>query len=111
KDWAIQGLEVLAREPRGPLLTSNVEEEGTNLPTIVDPNAQATFAQIQAKDPQSTSWQRVSQRVGVIFQELHAGWVSRDPSRVRPFMSDNLFQSQLYWIELYKQSHCINRTD
>ena len=111
KDWAISGMQMLEREPRGPLLTSNVEEEGTNLPTIVDANAQAAFAAIMAKDPQGTSWQSVQHRVGLVFQEFHAGWVGRDPTRVRPFVSDNLFQSQLYWIDLYKASHCINRTD
>lgn len=111
RDWAIANIEVLEREPRGPLLTSSVEEQGTSLPTIVDPGAQAVFAQIMAKDPQGTSWGHVQHRVGLVFQEFHAGWVSRDPTRVRPFVSDNLFQSQLYWIDLYRNAKCINRTD
>lgn len=111
KDWAVSSLQTLEREPKGPLLTSNVGEEGTDLPSIVDRNAPATFAQIQAKDAGATSWQSVEHRVGMIFQEFHAGWVSRDPTRVRPFVSDNLFQSQLYWIDLYRNGKCINRTD
>jgi hypothetical protein len=111
KDWAIVSIHVLEREPRGPLLTSNVGEQGTSLPTIYDAKAQSAFAQIQAKDPQGTSWAQVEHRVGLVFQEFHAGWVARDPTRVRPFVSDNLFQSQLYWIDLYRSSKCINRTD
>jgi hypothetical protein len=111
KDWAVVSLQTLEREPKGPLLTSSVGEEGTNLPTIFDRNAQATFAQIQAKDAGATSWQSIEHRVGMIFQEFHAGWVARDPARVRPFVSDNLFQSQLYWIDLYRNGKCINRTD
>jgi hypothetical protein len=111
KDWAVVGLQTLEREPKGPLLTSSVGEEGTNLPTIYDRNAQAVFAQIQAKDAGATSWPTVEHRVGLIFQEFHAGWVSRDPTRVRPFVSDNLFQSQLYWIDIYRNGRCINRTD
>ena len=111
KDWAISTIEVLEREPKGPLLTSNVEEQGTALPSIISPNAQATFAQIVAKDPQGTSWQTLEHRIRLVFQEFHAGWVARDPARVRPFVSDNLFQSQLYWIDLYRNAHCINRTD
>lgn len=110
KDWAIAGVQVLAREERGPLLTSNVAEQGTNLPTLVDPNAHASFAQIQAKDP-SLTWDKLQHRVGLVFQEFHAGWVGRDPARVRPFVSDNFFQSQLYWIDLYRAARCINRTD
>jgi hypothetical protein len=111
KDWAVGSLQTLEREPKGPLLTSSVGEEGTNLPTIYDRNAQPVFAQIQAKDAGATSWQSIEHRVGMIFQEFHAGWVSRDPARVRPFVSDNLFQSQLYWIDLYRNGKCINRTD
>ena len=111
KDWAITGIQVLEKEPRGPLLTSSVEEAGTELPTITSPTAQTVFGQICGKDPQGTSWAQVQQRTTAIFQEFHAGWVGRDPSRVRPYVSDNLFQSQLYWIDLYKANRCINRTD
>ena len=110
KDWAITEVELEDREMRGPLLTSSVEEQGTNLPTIVNPHARNVFAQMQHKDPQ-LSWQRFEHRVGTIFQEFHAGWVGRDPSKVRPYVSDNLFQSQLYWIDLYRNARCINRTD
>ena len=30
---------------------------------------------------------------------------------MRPYLSDNLFQSQLYWIDAYKRQHLVNRTD
>ena len=111
KDWAIGNIQTLEKEPRGPLLTSSVGEEGTNLPTIYDANVQAAFGQIVAKDPQGTSWQSVQHRVGLVFQNFHLGWVARDPTKVRPFVSDNLFQSQMYWIDLYRNARCINRTD
>lgn len=111
KDWAITGINVIDKEPRGPLLTSSVEEAGTELPTITSPTAQTVFGQICGKDPQGTSWAQVQQRTTAIFQEFHAGWVQRDPSKVRPYVSDNLFQSQMYWIDLYKANRCINRTD
>ena len=111
KDWAIASIDVLEREPKGPLLTSSVEEEGTALPTITSPSAQPVFAQIVAKDPQATSWQTLEHRIRLVFAEFHAGWVARDPARVRPFVSDNLFQSQLYWIDLYRNARCVNRTD
>lgn len=111
KDWAIAGIQVLEKEPRGPLLTSSVEEQGNDMMTVVSPNAQGVFNQIVAKDPQGTSWNQLQQRIGVVFQEFHAGWVARDPAKVRPYVSDNLFQSQMYWIDLYRNNHCINRTD
>lgn len=110
KDWAITRIDMLEREQRGPLLTSSVEERGTSLPTVTAPDAHAAFARIQAKDP-SFTWQSLERRVGLVFTEFHAGWVGRDPARMRPFLSDNLFQSQLYWIDLYRAARCINRTD
>ncbi len=110
KDWGIEDVTELEREPRGPLLTSTVEEQGTNLPTVHDPRARDAFVAMQRKDPTLT-WQRFEARVALVFQELQAGWVARDPKRVRPFVSDNLFQSQLYWIDLYLREKCVNRTD
>jgi hypothetical protein len=110
KDWGIEDVTELEREPRGPLLTSTVEEQGTHLPTVLDPRARDVFTLMQRKDPTLT-WQRFEARVALVFQEFHAGWVGRDPARVRPFVSDNLFQSQLYWIDLYVQGKCVNRTD
>ncbi|MCL2723873.1 MAG: Tim44-like domain-containing protein [Polyangiaceae bacterium] len=110
KDWAITDFRGFERKTLGPLLTSDVEETGTDLPTIFDPNARSVFAQIQAKDPTFT-WELLEQRIGLIFQEFHAGWVGRDPAKMRPFLSDNLFQSQLYWIDLYRAARCTNRTD
>lgn len=110
KDWGIEDVTELEREPRGPLLTSTVEEQGTDLPTVRDPRARDVFIAIQRKDPTLT-WQRFEARVALVFQELQAGWVGREPARVRPFVSDNLFQSQLYWIDLYRREKCVNRTD
>ncbi len=110
KDWAVQSLEVLERETRGPLLTSNVDERGTNLPTVFDPQAQAGLAHLSRKDP-AFSWPKLEARTNAIFQNLQAGWTARDPSKVRPFMSDNLFQSQVYFIEAYRAAHVVNRLD
>src|SRR5262249_20760661 len=110
KDWAVASFQTLEREPRGPLLTSSVEEEGTSLPTVVDRRRGSVFGYMQQKDPE-LSPQRVEARVGHIFHAFHEGWVGRDPAKIRPFVSDNFFQSQLYWIDLYRASRCVNRTD
>jgi predicted lipid-binding transport protein (Tim44 family) len=101
---------VLSREQKGPLLTSNVEEQGTNAPTIVDPERDSAFSRLSQKDP-AFQWSAFEARVKVIFEALQTGWTARDPLRVRPYMSDNLFQSQCYWLDLYRQARAINRTD
>ena len=34
-----------------------------------------------------------------------------DALRIRPFVSDNLFQSMYYWIDLYTSERCRNVTE
>jgi hypothetical protein len=109
-DWNIDQLSTLRREQRGPLLTSDVQEVGTDHPTRVDPGGQTRFHALQARDP-AFNWNTFQQRIGHIFTQLQAGWSGRDPSLIRPFVSDNLFQSMMYWIDLYKQNQCRNVTD
>ncbi len=109
-DWMVKSLESMNREPRGPLLTSDAPEEGTELPTVVDRGAQQRFAELQQKDPE-VGWQALQGRVGLIFHELHAAWSGREALRIRPYVSDNLFQSMYYWIDLYTQEKCRNITE
>ncbi|MEI9952887.1 MAG: TIM44-like domain-containing protein [Pseudomonadota bacterium] len=109
-DWMIAGFSNQTREARGPLLTSDVAETGTELPTIVERGAPQRFAELQAKDP-ALSWQALQGRVAFVFAELQVAWSGRDPLRIRPFVSDNLFQSMYYWIDLYTQARCRNVTE
>jgi hypothetical protein len=109
-DWMVASLSSLSREPRGPLLTGNVEESGTELPTIADVSAPQRFQELQQRDP-SLSWQSFSARVGHVFGELQVAWSGRDPLRIRPYVSDNLFQTMLYWIDLYVANRCRNVTE
>ena len=109
-DWLVTSLVSVTREPRGPLLTSDVAESGTELPTIVDRGAPVRFAELQQRDP-AVSWQALQGRVGHIFGELQVAWSGRDPLRIRPYVSDNLFQSMYYWIDLYTQARCRNMNE
>jgi hypothetical protein len=106
-DWMVSALVNQSREPRGPLLTSDVPETGTDLPTIADPAAATRFRELQERDP-SLSWQSLTARMAHVFGELQAAWSTREPLRIRPYVSDNLFQSMYYWIDLYLQSRCRN---
>ena len=109
-DWMIASLSNVSRETRGPLLTSNVAETGTDLPTIVASVAPQKFQELTLKDP-AVSWQALQGRVALIFAELQVAWSGRDPLKIRPFVSDNLFQSMYYWIDLYTQERCRNVTE
>ena len=109
-DWMIAALSNQTRETRGPLLTGDVAETGTELPTIVEPGAAQRFEELQRKDP-ALNWQALQGRVGLVFAELQVAWSGRDPLRIRPFVTDNLFQSMYYWIDLYTQERCRNVTE
>lgn len=109
-DWMIAGWNTQSREPRGPLLTGNVAESGTDLPTIADHGAPQLFHQLQQRDP-ALSWEAFTGRIAHVFSELQVAWAGRDPLRIRPYVSDNLFQSMMYWIDLYLQQRCRNVTE
>lgn len=109
-DWAVTAMARLKTEQRGPALTSSVEEVGNDLPTIVDPNAQNNANAIRGKDP-TFDWNQFQLRVGLVFAQLQVAWSSREWLRARPFVSDNLFQSQMYWIDMYIQQRVRNITE
>jgi Tim44-like domain len=109
-DWMVLSLANQSREPRGPLLTSDVAETGTDLPTIADSAAPQRFQELQARDPGLT-WQTLTGRMAHVFGALQVAWSGRDPLKIRPYVSDNLFQTMLYWIDLYVASRCRNVTE
>jgi len=106
-DWTVTLLRNLAKEPRGPLLTRAVDEEGTDRATLVDPGAAARFDALRARDP-SLSWDGLMARVAHVWGELQGAWSTRDAARIRPYVSDNLFQSLVYWLDLYAEQRCRN---
>jgi hypothetical protein len=109
-DWLVTNVTMVSREARGPQLTSDVAERGTNLPDVFDPDLQRGLADLSQRDP-SFELGRLSARVGLIFAELQVGWSTRDWTRVRPFVSDMLFQTQLYWIQEYTRQKMKNVTE
>jgi predicted lipid-binding transport protein (Tim44 family) len=108
-DWALTHISV-ERSARGPMLGGSSPEQGTSLPTIVIDGAEQRLEKLVGRDA-TFAWPAFQERVGVIFEALHRGWCARDWRSVRPYVSDQLFQSQLYWIEEYKKQRMSNRTD
>ncbi len=106
----VETIEVAAREARGPILTETTAEQGTDLPTVVDRDVQARFAELTQRDP-AFAWPGFQSRVALIFEAMQASWSNREWSRVRPFVSDNLFQMLAYWIEAYKKERVRNITE
>ena len=108
--WFVRGIQTLSREARGPLLTSDVPEVGTNYQTITQPNFPAVRAAFEQNNP-DFSWADFQARARMIFDELQTAWSTLQWERARPFETDNIFQMHRYWIEAYQRQHLRNALD
>ncbi|MGC4114090.1 MAG: TIM44-like domain-containing protein [Myxococcales bacterium] len=110
-DWRVESIDVLRTEQRPPTLGGGGGvETGTHLPTLIAPDRDEALAALRTRDPQFDAAQLLG-RADMVFQELQAAWSDRDWLRVRPFVSDSLFQMQLYWIENFKRQQQRNVID
>lgn len=108
--WYVRDITLLSREAKGPLLTSNVPEVGTNYPSVVQPNFQNNRAEFERNNP-TFSWGQFQARARLIFDELQAAWSTLNWERARPHETDNLFQMHQYWIDAYRRQHLRNVLD
>src|SRR6185295_13964130 len=97
-------------EMRPPAVTTDVPESGNQLPTLVSPGVERRMAELLQRDPANDP-AALWQRIGLIFAELQVGWSARDLSRIRPFVTDRLFQYFGYWIDVYFTSQARNITE
>jgi predicted lipid-binding transport protein (Tim44 family) len=108
--WFVRGIQLLSSEARGPLLTSDVPEVGTNYSSVVQPNFQNVMAYFQQNNP-SFNWAEFEARARLIFNELQLAWSTLTWERARPHETDNIFQMHQYWIEAYKRQGLRNALD
>lgn len=108
--WFVRHIALLSREAKGPLLTSDVPEMGTNSPSVVQPGFESIRAVFE-KNHDNFSWGLFQTRARLIFDELQAAWSNLDWERARPHETDNLFQMHQYWIDAYKRQHLRNVLD
>lgn len=110
RDWRVDTVSLVSREPRGPMLTGTTEEVGTDLPTRVAVDVKAKLAALTTKDPAFT-WLAFSNRVTTVFSRFHEAWTAQALEGVRPYLSDNLFETQRYWVDTYKAAGLRNVTE
>ena len=110
-DWAVEEIDS-QRSLQSPATVSEVHlpEIGTDMPTVIAAGMWDRYGELTDADP-SFSWTGIEQRIGKIFKAFHEGWVLRDLSCARPFLSDQLFQMQQYWTESYRAAGLANKTD
>ncbi len=101
-DWFVIRIELLSREDRGPALTQDVPEQGTDLPTVFQPNVDLVFKQFTVLNP-TFQWGVFEKRVQHIFHQIYQAWTSLDWEQARPFETDNVFQMHRYWIREYER--------
>ncbi|MFL5243521.1 MAG: Tim44 domain-containing protein [Gemmataceae bacterium] len=106
-DWYVSRIRILDHENRSPLLTSDVPEVGTDWPTIYQPDLAAKRQRFLALNP-GFSWTQMQERIRHIFLEIQAAWSELKWDRARPYVSDSLFQMQMYWITEYKRQRLRN---
>ena len=108
--WYVRGIALLDRESKGPLLTSDVPEVGTDYPSVVQPAFENIRVAFERNNP-SFSWGAFQARARLIFNELQAAWSTLNWERARPHETDNLFQMHQYWIDAYKRQQLRNLID
>ena len=101
-DWSAESIELIRIEERPPALTSNVQEVGSNWPTIFHPALNARWAELAREDPAVTQ-QALDARLRLIYDELNAAWSRRDLGGARPYVSDGLFDYLKYWVTAYER--------
>jgi hypothetical protein len=110
RDWEVETIELPHRESRAPQLTGTTEEQGTDLPTLVAHGIKGEFGALSVRDPEF-SWAAFVARVEHVFQTFYRGWNAQELAPVRPYLSDQLFEAQRYWIEAYRAQKLRNLAD
>lgn len=108
--WFVRTIQTLSREARGPMLTSDVPEVGTELPSVVQHAFAVRRAEFERNHPEF-SWGDFQSRAALIFNELQRAWSELEWERARPHETDNIFQMHQYWIDAYKRQRLRNLVD
>ncbi|MFC2156167.1 TIM44-like domain-containing protein [Acidobacteriota bacterium] len=106
--WYVKTIDSLFREQKNPDITAGYAvETGTDRPTLYQPDLQLKLTALKEKYPDfdlSSFYQRAKH----IFLTLQQAWSTRKWEPARPYETDSLFQSHLYWISLYKREKVRN---
>ena len=101
-DWSVEAIDLLRLEERPPALTTNVQEVGTDWPTILHPALNARWIELAREDPAVTQ-EALAARIKLIYDELNAAWTRGDLGGARPYVSDGLFDYLKYWVTAYER--------
>jgi predicted lipid-binding transport protein (Tim44 family) len=98
---------VLGEQARPPSVGVYADEQGTDKPTVVAPDCEASLSTLLAKDASLTVPAFLA-RVRSIYAELNAAYSGNDLTRVRALVSDGMFDYLNYWIAAYRAQNMRN---
>jgi uncharacterized Zn finger protein (UPF0148 family) len=107
-DWVVETVSVASLDERGPTLTAEVEEQGTDLPTRRQDRVDERWLAFANADPALT-WPSVQARLAMIYDQLNAAWSSNQLEPVRGLVSDGLYDYLQYWVATYQRQGLANR--
>jgi hypothetical protein len=105
--WSVRHIQIVKRLKRGPHLTADVPEVGTDRKTVMDPlfkQHRATFEQ----EHEGFDWEKANERFRHVFYALQNAWTNQDWQKSRPYETDSLFQNHLFWMRQYAQQNLHN---
>lgn len=103
-DWQVKRIQTTRRERVGPPIgAKGGVEVGTDHPTIFSSDLAAQKRSLGMRDP-NFNWVAFNSRTTHIFHELQAAWAAQDEKRMRPYVTDTLFDTVRYWMERYRDT-------
>lgn len=116
KTWQVFSIRQLERQVQaGKPVGTYAPEVGTNLPTLFDPNLTRIGREFivthQIESIAQYAKEFKENIVEPVFMQIYKSWSERQYEPARPLMTDNLFRSHAYWIDMYKQYKLINKLE
>lgn len=113
--WAVESMILIDKEVFETKLSTDMQEEGTNLPTVFDPNLnsyKSVYLQRNGEENWNNFWKSFTDNiVNTYFLAIYKAWSENRLIEVRPLLSDRLYESFSFWIESYKRDGLTNKLE
>jgi hypothetical protein len=109
-DWTVADIRLDSADERGPTLTNDVAERGTDLQTMRSGDVDGLWRSLRTDDPALTETNLVA-RLHLIYDRLNKAWSENELEPVRGLVSDGLFDYLTYWTDAYKAQKLRNQLD
>lgn len=108
--WVLVNARTLDRTRRRPISCDNGLERGTNFPTIINQQFEANRKAFTIRHPDFV-WAQFEARVCASFLALQQAWNEGKWESARPYETDHLFTTHLYWLKNYAEQGLRNRIE